>query len=453
MGLFNRSSEPKALTPTSPYGKRPMWMTDGMAATGYTGSEPLDVVGESFHQDELWTVAKVLDGSRRGQEVRTQVMAMLVAEEGNPYDPNAVAVWIGGYPVGYLPRPIAPDMRAAIIRLQAENGQPVVLIGQVVGGGPDRPNLGVFLDYDPADFGLESQSSRVVLPGEVGTGLSELMYRSGDRKAWGIVSAGGDSLRHLGDLRKVIATSDDPIIRHFAYASLEDALYRGREAGPEVLPQYDAACDAHLAVLPQTREALLTALGVVPVVEVFRQASIRWQKVHDYQRSLDWARSGIDFYSDAVERAGEIADLDRRLVRCQGKLDPKSKASRPRKDTGSGGESAVEVLTCQTCGNEFQRIVTPGRKPHECPTCRGEVQIQQVLTARTPGPTPSGVTDGSTPRGAAASEPDPVAAYNHDSDVQPQSTLPPAGWFENPQDPTEWRYWDGSLWTDHVAPR
>jgi hypothetical protein len=27
----------------------------------------------------------------------------------------------------------------------------------------------------------------------------------------------------------------------------------------------------------------------------------------------------------------------------------------------------------------------------------------------------------------------------------------PAGWFEDPRERHEWRYWDGSAWTDHVA--
>ncbi len=30
--------------------------------------------------------------------------------------------------------------------------------------------------------------------------------------------------------------------------------------------------------------------------------------------------------------------------------------------------------------------------------------------------------------------------------------LPPAGWFEDPDDPTMIRWWDGSQWTDNVAP-
>lgn len=28
----------------------------------------------------------------------------------------------------------------------------------------------------------------------------------------------------------------------------------------------------------------------------------------------------------------------------------------------------------------------------------------------------------------------------------------PAGWYPNPQDPTQTRYWDGAQWTSHVAP-
>jgi hypothetical protein len=30
---------------------------------------------------------------------------------------------------------------------------------------------------------------------------------------------------------------------------------------------------------------------------------------------------------------------------------------------------------------------------------------------------------------------------------------PPAGWFPDPNDAAQWRYWDGAQWTDHRAPR
>ena len=31
--------------------------------------------------------------------------------------------------------------------------------------------------------------------------------------------------------------------------------------------------------------------------------------------------------------------------------------------------------------------------------------------------------------------------------------LPPPGWHVDPQDPSQWRYWDGQQWTEHRAPR
>src|SRR3954453_22027758 len=30
---------------------------------------------------------------------------------------------------------------------------------------------------------------------------------------------------------------------------------------------------------------------------------------------------------------------------------------------------------------------------------------------------------------------------------------PAAGWFADPHDPTQLRYWDGTAWTEHRAPR
>jgi hypothetical protein len=33
------------------------------------------------------------------------------------------------------------------------------------------------------------------------------------------------------------------------------------------------------------------------------------------------------------------------------------------------------------------------------------------------------------------------------------TALPPAGWHEDPEDSRQWRYWDGSQWTEHRSPR
>ena len=82
---------------------------------------------------------------------------MLLAEDANPYDASAVSVWIGGLMVGYLPRDEARRLRPGLLALQEREGTPIALKGVVVGGGmrDDGPGrLGVFLRYDPADFGL-----------------------------------------------------------------------------------------------------------------------------------------------------------------------------------------------------------------------------------------------------------------------------------------------------------
>lgn len=33
------------------------------------------------------------------------------------------------------------------------------------------------------------------------------------------------------------------------------------------------------------------------------------------------------------------------------------------------------------------------------------------------------------------------------------SDLPPAGWYDDPENPAVYRYWDGTVWTDHRSPR
>jgi hypothetical protein len=127
-------------------------MVDGLRATLYSGNETLEVVGESHYQDNLWAIV----GCKPTDEpIRHRCVAILVAEANNPYDANAVAVWVDGLLVGRLSRADAAEYRPGLLRL-AENG-PVALTGVIVGGGYGGvAMLGVFLDHDPADFGLES---------------------------------------------------------------------------------------------------------------------------------------------------------------------------------------------------------------------------------------------------------------------------------------------------------
>ncbi len=55
-----------------------------------------------------------------------------------------------------------------------------------------------------------------------------------------------------------------------------------------------------------------------------------------------------------------------------------------------------------------------------------------------------------TPRNAI---PHLAAATPTLTDSKPPEVKPAAGWFEAPGDPTRYRYWDGSGWTEQFAPK
>jgi hypothetical protein len=127
---------------------------DGIEVALLDGSDDLEVVGESYYQENLWRLV----GPRwPAERVRHHVCAVLIAEDDNPYDTNAVAVWVQGLKVGHLSRANARRCRPGLLSLQRRYGQPVALNGVIVGGGvrEDGPGrLGVFLCHDLADFGL-----------------------------------------------------------------------------------------------------------------------------------------------------------------------------------------------------------------------------------------------------------------------------------------------------------
>jgi hypothetical protein len=137
--------------------ERPPWMVEGALHCFHSqGNQDVEVVGESFYQDNLW---KVVGGRPpSGERVRQEIFAILVAEVGNPHDANAIAVWIdGGSKAGHLSREIARLYRPGLLALQEKQNMPVAVSGVIVGGGmrEDGPGrLGVFLQLDPADFGI-----------------------------------------------------------------------------------------------------------------------------------------------------------------------------------------------------------------------------------------------------------------------------------------------------------
>lgn len=307
---------------------RPVWMREGMLnAALLEGYEDLEVVGESHRQDNLW---RLLGGQHRPEvHVRMDVYALLLAEDGNPYDANAVSVWIDGLMVGYLPRDQARRLRPGLLALQEREGKPIALQGVVVGGGmrDDGPGrLGVFLRYDPEDFGLSLPSPVPYADARLRAALGDELACSKD-SPYNLVWMHGlpdDDIRAIKVLREALATESNVIGRHFIYAELEAALYRCRDAFTSALDDYDQVCQQHDGEMESIRSACVAHWGKVPVLDTYRQMAIRQQKQHDYGQALWWAERGIALYGHDAARPEAVNDLCKRAANYRTKAEPKS---------------------------------------------------------------------------------------------------------------------------------
>lgn len=97
------------------------------------GGREVEVVGESHHQDELLALT---GGARRYGGVDAEAVAELVPEPGNRFDPDAVAVAIGGVPVGHLRHADAVRLRPLIDEALRRRG--AARCRAVIRGGWDR---------------------------------------------------------------------------------------------------------------------------------------------------------------------------------------------------------------------------------------------------------------------------------------------------------------------------
>lgn len=91
--------------------------------------ERVDVVGESHYQRAIERIA----GKRTDESKRVAAVAILLREPGNPYDKNAVAVFIRGHQVGYLAREDASLFQPLLLDLEAR-GEAAVCDALIVGG-------------------------------------------------------------------------------------------------------------------------------------------------------------------------------------------------------------------------------------------------------------------------------------------------------------------------------
>ncbi|SRR5579883_1310811 len=329
-----------------------------------TGSESLDVVGESYRQDALWAIV----GGRTTEYVRKDVIAILIPEMNNPHDPNAISVWIEGNQVGFLSREVAARYRAGLVALWQKHGRPIALKGQICGGGMREDGLvgylGVFLDHDPADFGLEPRPSQG--NGNVRTGRHEALAAGS-----GLDNLPADDVGAIKVLRRLLEEQQEPIERHFAYCELEHRLYHCREVFASALDEFDDACEAHHNEMSTIRPALVERFKGIPLLEPYRQICIRKQKAHEWQDVISWADRGIALYGEDSLDPTHLEDLRRRRSNAAAKLSPPASPTRTaRPSKGTLHEPHTEQLTCRRCAQTFTREVTRGRKPTLCPSCR-----------------------------------------------------------------------------------
>lgn len=344
--------------------------------TVFGGYETLEVVGESNYQDALWEIV----GGFRRERVRFRCTAVLLPEPDNHYDENAIRVLVENRLVGYLGREDAAVYLPGLQRLigACESGC-VGLAGHVVGGGARRGGvgfLGVFLDHDPADFGV---APSYTTGGTLRTGLSEAIATDFVDDSYDLswlATLGEDDEAAVARLWALLRAERDPIDRHYMFCEQETRLYRLRERRPTALDEFDDACELHHSeMVVLLRQALFDKFGVVPVIEMYRQAAIRCQKAKRWEDAREWARRGLDIFGDQAARREAVEDLHKRLAHAESKL---AEATRPRtrKPRAVAADHVqrapeTETLVCASCGGSFDRERTRGRKPTLCPICRG----------------------------------------------------------------------------------
>jgi hypothetical protein len=367
--LFNRTSTLPRATGTK--------SASSLDASLYTGNETLEVVGESHYQNELWDIV----AATRGDRVRYHTHAVLIPDEDNSYDPNAIKILIDGNLVGYLSREDAVIYRPGLLGLIESSVNGLVALDATIAGGGQRPDgpgrLGVFLDHDPADFGIKPQQAAGA---GFRTGLSEAMATDLEDDSYDLSwyrELSGNDVAAIRQLRTMLKTETDLIDRHYLMSELEKRLYRSRDAFSSALDEFDVVCQQHDGEMATIRPAIFDKFGKIPLIDTYRQAAVRCQKARDWPTMRDWAERGITVYGEHAARPEAVDDLRKRREYAIAKIEAANEPKRPRQTKvvvttvtpAQGGE--IETLVCAQCGTTFQRTRTRGRKPHTCSACRG----------------------------------------------------------------------------------
>lgn len=145
------ASEEERAAPASPVEQPAAQPADEIRDVLAPGGDVLDVVGTAPYQEALQTIADGTPDSTPDLEK----WAHLIPEPDNPWDRNAVAVYIGGRKVGYLPRETSGQYAALLGRLWATTRGRAVCRAVVGGGRRElRSQVGTVSRTDEDQFGV-----------------------------------------------------------------------------------------------------------------------------------------------------------------------------------------------------------------------------------------------------------------------------------------------------------
>tara|TARA_B110000503_G_scaffold24909_1_gene39230 strand:- start:295 stop:903 length:609 start_codon:yes stop_codon:yes gene_type:complete len=111
----------------------------------YEYAEPysFEIVGESYKREKLLTIIEKHNAFQIGE---LELEAVLKMESNNKFDPTAVAVFIEGKPVGYIPSDYSLDVTSYMDDLNVTSVKLKARIGWDT-SNPD-PAIGVRLDFN-----------------------------------------------------------------------------------------------------------------------------------------------------------------------------------------------------------------------------------------------------------------------------------------------------------------
>lgn len=107
------------------------------------------VIGESNYQSHLRTLA----GNHGKDAANVEALAVLMPEPTNPYDKNAVCIYIGGKTVGYLPKDDARAFLRRLTKRKLARTAPTTCDARIMGGfimkDGSKASYGVALNIEP----------------------------------------------------------------------------------------------------------------------------------------------------------------------------------------------------------------------------------------------------------------------------------------------------------------